>query len=467
VRASRRAREGAQDEAVTVVIGTILLAGLIVTTLVTIKLYYVPVWQENDEAAHMQVVSRQFASLKADLDHLVDNRTTVPLSTPMGLGQEKASVFSAGDANDLAHAFGLTVGNAPVNFSAQLLLVQAPMTGGAGLDESWQNVQGNQTVGSVMAIQSFRLRVHNLNSNSVNVGDQVNLTMTDGTGAFRGNFTVYAVEKNPDPTYNIRVCNKNGCDGANELYDQGITFHASQNNIADWIVDVMDPAYRFDRLIANASADAPLTFRLNQTGSPSLYGEYAITYTPVGGGGGGGGSPNAFVIFQNYTNAWPAGTLKLSTRTAHFPNQDLYLENGAVIVRQGDGAAMKVEPSFGARVVGNATYLSIGLPSLGGLSQSLAAQAVATVTASPGNHTDVIGQANRVTLNVTTAFPQLWVDYFTTKLTAAGLTAGTNFTAATVGNVASLTVYGVLSDPNSQLFDIVLTLRQADIAITI
>ncbi|HEV8360428.1 MAG TPA: hypothetical protein VGR28_08255, partial [Candidatus Thermoplasmatota archaeon] len=76
MKANRRPGAHADDDqGIAVVVGTVMLVGIVLTTLVTVQLYFVPVWEENDEAARLQTLSRQMAELKADIDRQTDNDT--------------------------------------------------------------------------------------------------------------------------------------------------------------------------------------------------------------------------------------------------------------------------------------------------------------------------------------------------------------------------------------------------------
>lgn len=450
------------DEGVAVVIGTILLIALIMTTIVSLQLYVLPNWAKDDEASDVQVLHQEFADLKARIDRQVDNATVTPVASPLTLAKLHSSPLGGAQASS-GRSVTLTNGTAPTTLTSPNILVAVPVptNAAAGLYENWVNINGNNLVTNVGAVQSFRLRVDEVGKGH---DDQnITLNITDANSVFAGQFTFYQTVDSPDSDLNVRVCNKNGCNGNNILYNQGIGIHIS-NVVPNYIVDLLDPQYRFNLVLANATA--PLTVNMTQNG---FTGQYAITYQPAVAGGGGGGSGSGgnveFVPMVNYTATFVGGSLDLSSRTLHFPSQDLVLENGGLFVVQPEGAVMLGTPDFAVRVVNNLTFLSISLPSIVGTSTSLSSAGVATVSTSTGAQNTVLAQAQNLTLNITTQFPGLWTTFWTNALSAAGLVAGSNFTVSNTTTNAFLAVQGI--DPNPANYDVQLILRQADIQVSI
>lgn len=455
-------RRDRHDQAVSAVIGAILLAGIVLTMLVTVRTQYVPVWQQDDEADHMQTVREQFVGLKSELDRQVGNRTGVTVATPFSLGVEKRSPFSMAPPvtshgftfNDDGYGFEL--------FAPRLLvLVNNGTDTAAGLDENWVSTQANPTVSSVSQVQSFRLRI-----DEVGAGHDTDWTyvrIRDADGVMVGNLTVYQSSDPPDSSVVVKVCRTGAtpCRPSDVLYDQGTGFHQS-NNVANYIVDLMDPEYRFNKLLA--AAKVPLQVEMAQQGWNAMY---AITYVPLGGGAVIGQSNPGYQVFENYTAAFEGGVLTLRNQAERFPAQDFVYEGGAFVLRQGDAAVFASPPPFSVARSGNALRVNLGVPSLVGGNASLGQTSTATVVTGVVNSTILEGQAPRLRMNVTSDHPQLWAGFWREAMADAALDEGSHFTITVNGALATLDLYGLIADPANLQYDLALSFQHADIHVTL
>jgi hypothetical protein len=125
----------------------------------------------------------------------------------------------------------------------------------------------------------------------------------------------------------------------------------------------------------------------------------------------------------------------------------------------------KVEPSFAVRLTTNYTTLTVGLPTLMGNSSSISTAGLATVRSASLGANPVVGQAPEFRMNLTTAYPGLWAGFWATKLTQAGLAAGSGFNVTSGSTWAAVAIQSISSDP--AIYDILLTLKQADIQVQI
>jgi hypothetical protein len=97
----------ARDDALSEVVGFVLLLGIIVVALSLYQLYGVPAVGRENEILHMNAVKDRFIDYKIALDGLwVNNRTGVLLSTAFDLGTDSAAT-GGGLFVSNPHAFGI------------------------------------------------------------------------------------------------------------------------------------------------------------------------------------------------------------------------------------------------------------------------------------------------------------------------------------------------------------------------
>jgi len=449
--ARRQRKHAMDDDAVTVVVATILLAGIMLATLVSIRLYYVPVWEQDAEAAHLREVGNQIVSINSDIDRLVSNRSLGAVSNAVSLGRDSSSIFSTSLPTGGELAFNGTDKGFSLA-SNQITFVTENGTNLAGLNETWVPVSGSSTIDSVAQVQSFRLRVDVIDDPGAKDHNDLSVELTDRSGIFAGNFTVSVVKDSPD--FDIIITTHDASGGI--LISQGPAYHLS-NPISPYWVDLMAPEWRFDKVLLAAAT--PIQVQLVEAG---LTGNYAITYLQDTGSGSvlvGGTSGR---VVTPYSATQPGGTMRFRSNNAFFLDQEYALENGAVILKQADGAVFKVRPGFTASLSGNQVGLDISLATLTGDSNSHGAEDTAVVYTTPLAHTDFLALAPRFTLNVTTEFPSLWSQAFSDRLAAAGLSSSLGqFTVASGSSWASVTVYGVITAPGSTTNDLTIKYHQA------
>ena len=93
-------KKTADDNAVVGIVVTVLLIGLVITIMVMLNTIYVPQWLESSEAAHMEVVSRQFTELKYALDIQSNVNDSTAFTTSMTLGNKEIPIFNKGRTFD-------------------------------------------------------------------------------------------------------------------------------------------------------------------------------------------------------------------------------------------------------------------------------------------------------------------------------------------------------------------------------
>ena len=72
------------ENAVSPILGAILMLAIGVTVLTTVQLNFVPVWNTQEELNHIQKMSDDFKELKSGIDSAVQSGTTLSLPVNMG-----------------------------------------------------------------------------------------------------------------------------------------------------------------------------------------------------------------------------------------------------------------------------------------------------------------------------------------------------------------------------------------------
>ena len=185
-------RQRRDEAAVSTVLGAVLVFGLLVLTLVTIQVKFVPVWDRDREADLMETVSQQMATLKSDADRQADNRTSVPVTDPLTLGTGGGFGFFRGTElpGALRYEPPAAGGGFTVTASQANLLARNGRSIYAGT-ETWTQIAGD-SVDAVGEVDHLRLRVET--PAAWDTGDSVTLTVTDFNGAYAGKFVLTAID---------------------------------------------------------------------------------------------------------------------------------------------------------------------------------------------------------------------------------------------------------------------------------
>ncbi len=444
---------GGDETGVATVVGGLLMAGILLVTLVTIQVEYVPVWEKDAEAARMRVVIDQYAALKAEVDRQLGNESQAPSTSPISMAAGRpASVFSS---PGLPSTLEFVEADKPFKINATVLLIQT-RNGNIveSAEESWTQVSSEPTVGDIALVESLRAKIPSASTG----GDKsVSLEITDGDGLFAGRLEAIVERDPPDIIFRVKVT---GADNG-ILHDQGFAHHQGSGPDT-WFINAMDPDYRFDRLIS--SATKPLTLTFSQTNAPSS--EYAVTYATSGAAGivvGGAGT-----TVNNYDVTHAAGTLRLQAPNNHYVQQNILMENGAVLVEQDGTAIFQIAPHFNVATASGYMMVDMTIPSLVGAGSAVSGDGTAKVLTKAESHGSISALAPSITFTVSTLYPTLWTEHWNETLSAAGYSQGTgHYALSTTADQAILTLYGPTTAPASTKNDLALNLRQADIDVKI
>lgn len=468
-------------DAVTSVVGAILVAGLIVTVLVTINTDYVPVWEEKEESALMKQVVNQLSDVRSGVHRQTENVTAAPVTTLIPLSGDRGGVF---DSPKLPNHVRYEPAPVSVNISSKRVLIlsaNGTSTVEDGPDETWQGV-GTTPVEDIVEVRSLRLRLDEVDISYHRERAWLNFSHKGDKREPLGTFQVRVEENHPDFAVWYKViCHV--CSGGSEvLYNQSDTYFGVDEYSPYWI-DLLNPEYRFDRILDVADPTMRMTLEFQHLpsnccgGDGDLTGEYAITYVKqtengtVLSGGSGVAKTNYTRIFGDREMAGgrlDPGRLIYEARNKFVPDQTYILEHGALIVDQPEGTAFVSRPAFHTDLIGKQLKVSFLLPSAVGQRGSLSGQVGPQVETAPMVNEHLVSGTSNLDINLTTDHPRIWKRFFTEELVDTGLvpTVHFNITSNASDGWVRLDLRGFREPAlDSEALDITLRFHQATIRV--
>lgn len=460
---SRRALAPLPDDerAVSTVLGAVLVFGLMVVTLVTVQVNFVPVWTHDREAILMRNVQSQYAAIKSDLDRQVGNRTQGAITDPLSLSLNGGFAFfsPAGLPGEVTFAppgagAGLTLSSNQIHLTSQngkLLFSNS---------ETWITYPSSDTVGGVVSVQHLRLRV--ATPSTYSTGQSLTMTLTDPNGNFAGKFVLNNIDHGPSYTFEYQIFSSGSQTTPISIQQENFD---KQSPPTYQYIDLMRDDLQFHDVLA--SAITPYTITLAKNG---ITADYTLTYIVQNANGDTTQVGNPGVLVPNYSKNFAGGALTYVRNNQQFPKQTYVLEHGAVILVQPDGSIMQEAPQFTARLVAGVTTITLGVPALTGSSAGVSGPASASITmAVQGALTDQVMTAPRLTMTLTTQYPAVWTGYWSGLMQVAGLTSsgGTpQYSTSTTATSATLNIYGLQATPGSTVDDLNIHLQGASINLT-
>lgn len=451
MKGNRNARSAHRDdEAVSTVLGAILVAALVVMVLVMIRINFVPQWDEQTDAEHVGELEDQMAVLRAALDQQLETPSPTQITVPFDLTSAgRAGMFASPTLPSSLEFQGSVDG--VVQLSADEILVrQETNTQLEAVNEQWSSVLSNGTITDVLDVSHLRLRL--TDPESGDHGDGITLTIKDVNDQFAGSLRYYVEHVASSYFVNAEVKNAAGT----TIFDGGEAAHHQVAPPYVWL-DALDESVFFDQVIAAASE--PLSLELAQTG---LTGHYAITYeqdTP----GGPVTVGNSGLLIEDYTTSLPAGPLQVSWNPAQLPAQTLVLEHGAVFRVQDDGAGIVIPPAVTFTNSTGGTGFTLGLPLMTGSGDSRTGGSV-PVGIAVDSSINLDGQANNFTITLQTGFPTLWRQAYE-NAASRGDVPSEYYTITNDAQSITMHIEGTSSDP--AVYDVSINIRQASITTTL
>lgn len=448
-----------EEQAVSSVIGSIMLFALFVAVMATIQTSYVPVWQEDSEAQHMRQVGDQFSDIRSQLDRQIAGQDSGSVSMPVNLGgNEKAFKFSMFSTINLPSSLEFTSGNAPVSLSATKLVIQGDdKSRNYVLDEDWQTLTNGYRIDDIEEVKHMRIRMldfTNLQGNAHGKKDDgyLEATVLDSNGAFAGSITITKETVSSDWAINAEVKKADGVIIFNQL------LVSAKHDIAPdtYYLNLFENDLFVDAVMGAASV--PFDIVWTNQNVPA-----EIAHTVIAGGVVIGSS--GYTV-PNYADANVGGTLKFKSESSNLVSQDFVLENGALIADQGDKAGFILEPQLDVQLLGTRTIVDWTLPTLTGGSQTVTGLGNSAVRLSPKTLDSIEAQAPNLIVTLTTAYPTIWSNWLEEELARSTLddAAGEYSITSTTSSV-TLSIYGTTAAPADQSLDINFNFNQRNILV--
>jgi hypothetical protein len=461
-----RQRGGARDEGVSTVLGAVLMFGLLVITLVTIQTRFVPVWDEDREAAHMDEVLGQFARIASDVDRQVRNDTTVSVADPVRLGRSPGFRFFGGSAAPATLAFQAPAAGSGVALASERLTVYE--RNGEQLvalvdPSAWIPLDNHEDAyADIQRLRVLRVQIPwPTEPNDCDTDLVATLAIRDALGAEMARIVMTCHDAVSERSISTAVFRRSSATGPFSQVS-GDTEAIFQNAEADFFyVDLMRSELLLSPILA--SMRPPLSMEMTDQG---LAASYVLVYDDASGGTVGGGGNlvgQAVAPYPETPTLYGGGALVLRSLNQRFVDQSYVFEHGGVLRVQAEGAVMAVPPRFEVRPTSLATRIDWDLPSLRGVTQALAGASSATVTSDrSGPGLQMLAGAASLTLDVPTAHPAAWEAFFERELEESGLAASAYEVAADDDSV-TVRLHGASADPDVD--DLLLSFSQADIDI--
>lgn len=417
-----RVRSRIGDEGVSVIVGAILITGIMLSAIVTVRLTFVPVWEEKAEAQHMEAVSRAMSELASETNRRIDNSSRAPVSVNIPMVAESGqTIFSTSRSPG---ALSFTDSQAPVRVSTPSMLLQVRNgTDLAGVNETWDTIGSSDEVRDATQVLNLRMNItgppcQGTVRNCFDNGDNVRATITDSRGDFAGDLTAYMDRPKDSSTAFIKIQVRTPTKTV--VFNNSVhSFQHTDWNPPYW-VNTLNGDYRFDRLLD--AARAPYDIRLTENG---LDGTFSATYAQDVSGSGGAGTiivGGGGILEGNFQRLFTGGSLSYESDNLHYPAQAYVIENGALILEQSDGATFKIDPPIEISAGGGAAIVGLGVPALQGESTSFTGSRTTAVRLSTTSSQGAVGSAGSFNITFHTAYPDLWETFLEEELARAGLT---------------------------------------------
>ena len=313
------------NSAVSTVVGAILLLGLLVAVAAFVGVYYVPSWVADDEARHAQDVFVDFSAIPIHINKLVlANNTDAVARQRIELGCGGIPIVSPG------MSWG-SLGAVPQEGNFRVVA------------NVWtENITKNVTSGN---FTDERVNITNISSVS--------------------KFYIY-IKKPYTGTVLINLSNQGGgviLQIKSDCYDI-TTWRSTDVKILDELiittnpeslhpVNILSPCYGFSKVLSDADTPYNITMSVSDEplGSSSNI-RYEIEYYEYN------------KTIEPYTKT-SNGTMVYRSMNRYFLDQQFIYQNGAVFLCQPPDASMRIAPDVIIEDVGNYTYMTIPMVTVG------------------------------------------------------------------------------------------------------
>lgn len=452
-----RAARGGDDAGLSSVLGAILLFGLVVSTLATLQVQYVPVWDEKREGRLMDQLSGELARLQADLGRQVANRTQTPLGSPLTLAPPEGFALFTSSNGPGTVAFKPSPAGVGFSFaSPRLTLLGQDGANLYMLNEAWDPIAATEATANVASVEHLRIRI--TNPEALADGRAVTLTLLDDDGAYAGKLVV--LNRDSGSEYSLVVRVYSAASATTPITQSTDGWKKTATDQANYYVDALEPAFGFSAVLAAAGKPMTLSWATNMTTAAAALVHTDATTGQVGASG---------LAVPNFQHSADGGRLVVERQNQRFPAQRYLLEHGALLLAQPDGAAMVAPPAFAASSANGITTVSWAVPELIGAPTTVGGSRSAQVAVVPlGPRVDLAAFAARLTFTLATEHPAVWAAYFDETLRDAGLNpAAGHYAVATGAGTVTLQLFGLTADPASTADDLALRYQDATLSLAL
>lgn len=452
---SSRTRLGQDEQAVSAVIGAVLVLAVITIALVQWRLEWVPVIEGEDEAGVALLVDGQMGAVRAHFNNLATNASNDAAALPVKLGAPEGRGFE--NAVTLPNQLEMRPSEGLWNVTAPSFLMyhrDGHSLGAVG--NSWTGIPSSVAINDVRSVQELRWRIDEVDA--AHDTRAARATILDHKAAFAGSYEVLVDVQSPNMLVHHTVKN-----AASETITSRTDSYAESTAFAPYFVNLLEPGIAFAQVLA--VAQGPLTLVMSQ--DPGFDTDYMAAYH-VAGPTGRIPIATSGVLYPGYEATLGGGTLTYRSHNAFYPGQEVSIESGSIIIRQDDGSVFRSEPLLHVANVGDRILIDVVAPRLIGDGSSISGDLVANVVGIPMDQDTIAGSASQLEMTLETRSPGIWAALFQQRLSAAGLSdQGTEpgFLVNKTATGVTVQIFGPQSNPTSAERDVILAFQTADVLV--
>ena len=317
------------DSAVSTVVSAILVFGLLVAAVAFVNVHYVPSWVADDEARHAQDVFVDFSTIPGHIDELVlTNNTDAVSRQRIELGCGGIPIMSPG------MSWG-SLGTVPQegNFTVTADVWVENITKNFTSDNF---TDGCVNITNISSVSKFYIYIKNLGN------DDTIFTNLTNQGNQSGRAEIYVED---GKRYTISTWD--GDDG-NKILDE-LLITANPDSSHPVKVNILSPCYGFSKVLSDADIPYNITMMTGGSGNNIRYEIEYYEYNKT---------------IEPYTKT-SNGTMVYRSMNRYFIDQQFIYQNGAIFLCQPPDASMRIAPDITAEDVGNYTWMTIPMVTVG------------------------------------------------------------------------------------------------------
>ncbi len=446
----RGAAGSCREQALSEVIGFVLILGIIMAAFSLYMVYGVPLQGRGNEINHMNDIQDQFIAYKINVDSLWTNKQT---------GLAMGTSFSLGTASQTAQGSTSIIPILqPVGSSGTLAINQRTTTPEIFTISSSSYITNKTTIYSVGPYTIPTTQAYsnapsslliNLSTTNASWGNP-----TPGSVQIMGNGWNATVAITPDIADCLINTNTGGyvnssfipgCSGSDitvTVMKNGVTtlnravVYSNISSNTPYFVNLLDPAYGLQSAIAY-----PATMTFSMTGTPPLV---SSTVT----------AQFAYQPQYKYAYSVPLGAIEYSATNNYWIAQNYYNQMGGVFLSQIDGITYKLPPEItfvnngNGNITVNIVALAYDPADSGSIGGSSPAQVSTSLESNSGNlpYAPISPNTWNASINITTPDPNaatMWANYLNSAANQTGGIPNTYYSFGTITNGSYITLNGI------------------------